>query len=78
MGLKVKTTEINGEQRIDPDTMDLLMRLAGHRDLCSECESSMKTGSGKYCTTGRELIMELATRPDCEFDDKPDAAREGR
>lgn len=67
MALKIKTTKINGEDRIDPDVMDLLLRFGSHRELCDECGELCRTGKGRYCATGNSLLRELMESPTVEF-----------
>ena len=67
MALKIRTVTINGEDRVAPETMELLKRVADHRDFCGQCEQAMKSGTGNYCKVGAEIILELNERPDVEF-----------
>lgn len=53
--------------RVPPEVMRLLCEIAGHRDVCPECEEAMQTGSGRYCATGRGLVLELAEQPGVDF-----------
>jgi hypothetical protein len=67
MALRVKMIEVDGEKRVPPEVMDLLQRLAHHKEYCKICEASMKSGSGIYCAIGREIIHSLARCPEVEF-----------
>lgn len=62
MRLKIKEGE-----HIPPEIMRLLGELAGHRDVCEQCERAMKVGDGRYCPTGSSLVMELAEQPGVDF-----------
>lgn len=64
MALKIKPGK---DGRVNPELMDLLVRLAQHRDLCSQCLAAMNQATGTYCTTGAEFIKEIAKHPDAEF-----------
>ena len=66
MGLKIKLTDVNGVKRVDPETMDLLLRFKQHVDLCDECGPVFERRQGHYCTTGMILLQELCARPDVE------------
>lgn len=69
MGLKIKMVSIHGEQRVPPEVMDLLLRLAQHRQFCPQCERMMKgpPHDSNYCGIGRELVLKLADQPEIEF-----------
>lgn len=60
-----------GAMRVPPVVMDLLMRFAGHRDLCDECGRKFATGAGDYCSTGRSLMLELLDQPEVEVTINP-------
>jgi hypothetical protein len=64
MGLKIELVEINGEKRVHPETMEILCRFAGHRDVCDECSAAFKAGRLTKCRTGWEILKELSSRPD--------------
>lgn len=67
--LKIKTTkDLAGNDRVPPEVMRLLMALADHRNLCSQCMTYMKFNQGDYCATGRELVLELQKQPEVTFE----------
>jgi hypothetical protein len=66
MPLKIKIQERDGEQHIDPETMDLLVGFSHHPQFCELCENASK-GNGKICSLGEPLILQLLRRPDVEF-----------
>lgn len=55
-----------GETRVPPVVMDILMRFAGHRNLCDDCHKKFANGAGDYCATGRALLLELLDQPEVE------------
>jgi hypothetical protein len=67
MALKIKIEVVNGEARVNPDTMKLLLGFGGHRKVCESCDAVCKTGSGFYCVTGQNLLLEILERPDVEW-----------
>ena len=67
MALKVKHTVIDGQARVDPETMKLLLNFAQHRNLCDDCNEACKAGTGKYCITGALIFQDLLKQPDVEY-----------
>ena len=68
MALKIAPTVINGEDRVAPETMELLIEFGGHCDVCEKCESYRKNPSvGDYCVTGSSLVFQLLERPDVSY-----------
>lgn len=67
MGLKIKTEGEGENLHINPETLEMLLRFSGHRDVCDECLAAIATRSGHYCATGRVLLEEILDRPDVEF-----------
>lgn len=66
MGLRIKMVEIDGEKRVPPECMRILLEFAGHRDVCDACGKAFKNASMDYCTTGMEILRELAKQPEVE------------
>lgn len=64
MPIKIKLEERDGQMRVNADTMDLLIRLGEHKDLCEQCANAIATGRGICCPTGHDLLLELGKRPD--------------
>lgn len=63
--LKIALVEIDGEKRVPPIVMDLLLRIAEHRDICDDCGKAWKTGDGRLiCATGAEMHRELMEQPE--------------
>lgn len=71
MAIKVAPILINGEYRVDPDTMDLLIRLAHHREFCEACTRWVEKQQGNYCPIGSQIIFDLEARPDVQFVPEP-------
>lgn len=71
MALKCKLVEIDGEQRVPPEVMDLLLRMGDHRKFCDQCEKAMSSGTGSYCHIGKEIVLKLAEQPEVEFTKDP-------
>ena len=67
MALKITPVEIDGEKRIHPETYDLLIRFAHHKEFCERCWKAVQSGMGNYCQIGAKIISELGDRPDVEF-----------
>lgn len=65
-GIKIKLVEIDGEMRVPPEVMDLLMRFAGHRDFCDQCKAAFESGTAAYCHIGMEIMRTLADQPEVE------------
>ena len=64
MGIKVKTRLIDGQQRVDPDVMEMLNRYVQHRDICDECAAAWKANVLTPCKTGFLILEELGKHPD--------------
>jgi recombinational DNA repair protein RecR len=67
--MRIKPVVIDGQERVHPETMDLLVRMGEHRKLCSTCNNAMEDKTGNYCKTGVEFIRQLELRPDVDFVD---------
>lgn len=67
--LRIKTTtDSNGQQCVPPECMRLLLAFADHRNVCDQCERSMKDGGRTpACVTGAEIIRELLQQPEVEM-----------
>ena len=52
---------------VKPETMKLLIELAGHRKVCEDCHNAFTRNDGScYCKTGELLFLEIIARPDVE------------
>ncbi|HUB68017.1 MAG TPA: hypothetical protein VL981_11085 [Candidatus Methylacidiphilales bacterium] len=67
VSLKIRMEEIDGEKRVNPETMKLLLEFGGHRDVCDECGAVWRDHRGNYCETGRSLLEQVLARPDVEI-----------
>lgn len=67
MALKIKTEMRDGEQRVNEDTMELLLAFGQHKQFCDDCERVTSGKGGNYCQFGDSLIRQLLDRPDVEF-----------
>ncbi len=66
MALKIKPVTIDGELRIHPETMELLMAFGQHRQFCDDCERSSVDPRVSPCNFGASLIHKLLDRPDVQ------------
>lgn len=63
--LNIALQETDGVRHVHPDTMQLLLDIAAHADVCDDCDKARKLVDSRYhCTTGRLLMEELCARPD--------------
>ena len=61
MAIAIKTGK---DGRVPPEVMDLLIRFAEHRDLCSECTRAMKVQDRNgFCATGHSILFQLSSDP---------------
>jgi hypothetical protein len=63
-GIKIRMVEIDGEKRVPPECMRLLMAIADHRESCPECKSAFLTKQLTTCDTGLVLLRELSAQPE--------------
>jgi hypothetical protein len=64
--LKIRLEDIDGEKRVNSETMALLMEFGGHRQVCDDCDKTFRDHVGNYCETGRSLLDQIMARPDVE------------
>lgn len=67
MALKIKLIDVNGEKRVPPETMDLLIRFGQHRKFCEACESASNGKRGQPCSIGLEILLKLKEQSECQF-----------
>ncbi len=66
-GIKIRLVEIDGEKRVPPKCMELLMQFGQHRERCRQCFRSFHAGDGNgYCPTGMDILKELSAQPEVE------------
>lgn len=67
-GIKIRAVEINGEKRMPPECMRILLDFAGHRDICDQCIHAYENRlpAEAYCATGYRLLEELSKQPEVE------------
>lgn len=70
MAMKIKMDGTGDDKRVPPEVMDLLLRLAQHRDLCDECGPAFKAHAtpDRYCATGRQILAELWQHPSVSYE----------
>lgn len=65
--IKIIKDPETGEDCVPPNVMDLLRRLAAHRDICDECGPAWHNKTGAYCATGQEMLNDLLADPNVEY-----------
>jgi hypothetical protein len=65
-GIKIRLIEgPDGEMRVPPEVMDILICFAGHRDFCPQCKAAYDTQRPNgYCSIGFEILRRLAEQPE--------------
>lgn len=66
MGIKIKTIKIDGEDRIPPKCMELLLKYGDHKKKCLTCEIAEKMGNFTECREGQQILDELVQQPEVE------------
>lgn len=66
MALKITPVTIDGEMRINPETMELLTAFGQHRQFCDDCERAYADPRISPCNFGVSLIHKLLDRPDVQ------------
>lgn len=64
--LKIRMEDVNGEKRVNPETMARLLEFGEHRSLCEQCERCFDKKIGTYCATGLDLFQQIIDRPDVQ------------
>lgn len=68
MPIAIKMVKINGELRVPPKCMKILLGLAEHRDECLDCTIAYtnKKPFEDYCIVGQNFLRELSLQPEVE------------
>lgn len=71
MGIKIRMVKINGQDRVPPECMRILIAFAKHRDSCQRCYRAYHAANADYCPTGTDILNELAAQPEVAPTDDP-------